>query len=194
MKIKFALILTTLAVVFIGCQQSPREDTPTEAYKRLYAAVKSKNTEAIKKEMSSTTHQFATAMAQMQKKTEEDMYKNGFTETTMGDNLPPMRDERIKGDYAALEVQNPKGIWEDLPFVKENGKWKLAIGDLFQNTFQSPGMPASKANANTEFPVPNGQDPTTVMTPKVLQMPPGATNANVVSKKTERNSNVNAAK
>ena len=40
----------------------------------------------------------------------------------------------------ALEVHNDKeNSWEDLPFVREDGQWKLAIGEMFANTWKSPG-------------------------------------------------------
>lgn len=40
----------------------------------------------------------------------------------------------------ALEVWNSTDKkWEDLPFVREESGWKLAIGDVFANTYRSPG-------------------------------------------------------
>lgn len=184
-KLFFVLIF---ALAFAACNssQTAGNDTPTEAYKRLFNAVKSKNTEAIKKEMSSTTQQFATAMAQMQKKTEEDMYKNGLLESTMSPNLPQMRDQRIAGDYAALEVQNPDGNWQDVPFVKENGVWKIAVGDLFQGSYKSPGTPASRANSNpamTDLPLESNTNP--IANGKSAPVnPSGNVNANTAKDKT----------
>ncbi len=61
MKKYLALIsLLALAAIFAACGDTPSantaqnsnpNDTPTEAYKRLFAAVKAKNTEAIKAEL-----------------------------------------------------------------------------------------------------------------------------------------------
>ncbi|MEP6923723.1 MAG: hypothetical protein ABI954_04590 [Pyrinomonadaceae bacterium] len=177
MNIKLGILICTilLAAAFAGCQNTqtaattsaaPAANTPTEAYKNLYAAVKSQKTENIKQNMSTTTQQFAEAMSQMQKKTVEEMYKNGLIESTMSPNLPSMRDERVKDNFGALEVQNPNGTWQDVPFVKEDGNWKLAVGDLFKNTYVSPGKPAAQANANTQ-------------TPQMLPVP--SSNANTMS-------------
>ena len=55
--------------------------------------------------------------------------------------LPEIRDERVKDNFGAVEVWNEKErIWEEVSFVKEDGGWKVAVGDLFRGTFQSPGQ------------------------------------------------------
>jgi hypothetical protein len=115
-------------------------DTPTEAYKRLYAAVKEKNTERIKGEMSKSTQEFADSLAGRQNRTVDQVYVNGFTATTFAPTLPVMRDERVTSCWGALEVRNDKdNRWEDLPFVNEGGFWKLAVGEMFSGAYQSPG-------------------------------------------------------
>ena len=78
-KFKFMRSITLLSLSVIigiigiacGSQNPPSTgnatgDTPTAAYKRLYSAVKSRNTDAIKKEMSKKTQDFAGAAAQRQ--------------------------------------------------------------------------------------------------------------------------------
>ena len=145
------LTLLTFATAFIACGDSPASnsdsealknpnDTPTDAYKRLFAAVKSKNTESIKNEMSAATQAFAGFVGKQQNKTIDEVYANGFTQTTFAETLPEIRDERVKGKMAAIEVWNAKSnIWEDLPFVREKTGWKLAIGDAFNKSWTSPG-------------------------------------------------------
>lgn len=115
-------------------------DTPTEAYKRLYAAVKAKNTENIKAEMSKQSQGLAESQAARQNIPVEKVYVNGFTATTFAETLPEIRDERVAGCWGAVEVRNSKDqIWEDLPFANEDGKWKFAIGEMFGGSFKSPG-------------------------------------------------------
>jgi hypothetical protein len=145
------LTLLTFATAFIACGDTPAtnsddgalenpNDTPTEAYKRLFAAVKSKNTESIRNEMSEATQAFAGFVGKQQNKTIEEVYANGFSQTTFAETLPEIRDERIKGKMAAVEVWNAKAnAWEDLPFVRERSGWKLAIGDAFRGSWTSPG-------------------------------------------------------
>ena len=109
------------------------------AYKNLYSAVKSKDTEKIKAIMSTNSLGLAEFAAGQQKKPIEEVLKNGFTATTFSETLPEMRDERIKDEFGALEVWNAKDkIWEDLPFVKEEGVWKFAMGDMFKGSYQKP--------------------------------------------------------
>ena len=151
--LSFILALTLFAVscknqqASNGTQTQPGDpvnvgnaQTPTDAYIMLYTAVKAKQTDAIKKMMSQKTVGFAEGVAGQQKKPVEKVYENGFTATTYAQTLPKMRDERVKDDMGAVEVWNEKdNKWEDLPFVKEEDGWKLAVGDLFAGTFKSPG-------------------------------------------------------
>ncbi|MBX3245315.1 MAG: hypothetical protein KF685_12765 [Acidobacteria bacterium] len=118
--------------------------TPTEAYKNLYAAVKSKDTEQIKAQMTLTTLSFAESVSQQQKAPIEKVLENGFTASTFSPSLPEMRDERIDGKMGAVEVWNAKdNVWHDIPFIHEGGAWRLAIGDEFGGRFKSPGKSRS---------------------------------------------------
>lgn len=135
------------AITFLGCGNNPpanavaSNDTPTEAYKRLYAAVKSKNIDSIKNEMTKQSNAFVATIAQMQNKPVDQIYANGLTSTLHSETLPEIRDQRINGDMGAIEVYNSGSKrWEDLPFILEDGKWKLAIGDDWNRNFKSPGM------------------------------------------------------
>jgi hypothetical protein len=167
-------LLVLLALIGFACSgaQSSAGPSPTETYKALFAAVKSKNTDAIKQQMSKNTLDFANSVAQRQNTPIEKVFENGFTATTFSEKLPEMRDERISDNFGALEVWNSKeSKWEDLPFVKEETGWKLAVGDLFKGSWKSPGkgraakemeaanaangglqaLPMSNANTNGNF-------------------------------------------
>jgi len=158
---------------------SPVADTPTEAYKRLYNAVKAKNIDEIKKSMTKTSLEFAEMAAQRQNKTLENVLENGFTATTFSPSMPEIRDERVKGVFGSVEVWNSKdSVWEDLPFVFEDGSFKLAVGELFKGSFQTPGkgrdrLEKEAANAaNPPGPPVNGMANTNMM-----QGPPRNVNA-----------------
>ncbi|MCO5333491.1 MAG: hypothetical protein M9893_05650 [Pyrinomonadaceae bacterium] len=144
---RIALLILTLFVLglVLACGNSPAapgssSDSPTEAYKRLYNAVKSKDTEAIKATMTQKSLEFAQMAAQRNNTPVEKVLENGFTATTFAEKMPEIRDERIKDEFGAVEVWNSKDSrWEDLPFIKVDGTWKFAMGELFAGTFKSPG-------------------------------------------------------
>lgn len=144
-RIFFLTIALTLMAIGFACgggtaPAGSSGDSPTEAYKRLYAAVKSKDTEAIKAQMTTKSHDFAKMAAERNNTPIEKVFENGFTATTFAEKLPEIRDQRIKDQYGSVEVWNSKDSrWEDLPFVNDNGTWKFAIGELFAGTFVSPG-------------------------------------------------------
>lgn len=127
-------------------------NTPTEAYKNLYNAVKSKNMENIKANLSKATVEFALGVAEMQKKTPEEMFKNGLLQSTMADTFPPIRNERVKGNMGALEARMPDGNWEDVPFILEDERWKMAWGDVFKGTYQKPAPAQAETEANNNVP------------------------------------------
>lgn len=117
-----------------------KPESPTEAYKMLYEAVKAKDIEKTKQLVTKSTEGLAQFMAAQQKQPVEKSYENGFTSTTLSPSLPQIRDERIKDNFGAIEVYNDKDKrWEDLPFMFEDGGWRLAVGDIFQDTYKSPG-------------------------------------------------------
>ena len=133
-------------VVFVkGYGIREMKSSPAMTYKRLFDAVKQKNTEAIKREMSKESQRLAEILAEQQKKPVDKIYENGFTATTFASSLPLMRDERIKDTFGAIEVLNKEdNKWEDLPFVFEDEDWKLAVGEIFKDTYKSPANSFSK--------------------------------------------------
>ncbi len=138
----FCTILLAVIALFATCasEGTGGGSSPTEAYKNLFAAVKAKDTEAIKANLSKKTHGLAEMQSGRSGTSIEDVYANGFTETTFASSLPTIRDERVDGNMGAIEVWNTKkSTWEDLPFILEDGSWKLAVGDIFAGNYRSPG-------------------------------------------------------
>src|SRR4051794_11345867 len=171
MKRIFILTIVLAGISYlIACSSGPDNtpiagDSPTESYKRLFNAVKAKDTKAIRQEMTKKTIEFGESTAKQFNKTLDEHFANGFTGTTFSDTLPPIRDERIKGNMGAIEVYNAKEhTWEDLPFILEDGRWRLAIGDNWAGGFQSPG----KGRDQIEKEAANVLSPNvTVMTPNM---------------------------
>lgn len=125
--------------------------SPIEAYKMLYGAVKSKDSEKIKQMLSENSLAFAGFVSGQQKKGIDEVVVNGFTATTFSDTLPQIRDERIKDGFGALEVMNPQTKqWEDLPFMIDSNITVEAIGENRDGVVailtESVKIPAEKVN------------------------------------------------
>ncbi len=166
-KIISFLFLLTFALVGSSCQKTQtanstntttaaaptvKAQSPTEAYKMLYAAVKAKDKATIRGLMSKGSLGLAEMSAGQQKKSIDQILENGLVAPTLADTITEIRDERIKGNFGKIEVKNEReNRWEDLPFVLEDGGWKLAVGDLFANTFDPQNaIPKSKGQVETE--------------------------------------------
>jgi hypothetical protein len=129
--------------------------------------------EKIKAVMSKSSQAFAQMVAARQNSPIDKVFENGFTATTFAESLPEIRDERVKGEFGAVEVWNEKDKrWEDLGFVYEDGAWKLAVGEIFGGKFQSPGT----GRATKEQEAANALNPTNNM---INAMPSNVNNSNV---------------
>ena len=114
--------------------------SPTESYKRLYGAVKTNDTYAIKQLLTKRTVDMETMAAKRAGKSLDDMLAAGGTDTTYAETMPTIRDERIRDNMAAIEVWDGKAnTWDDLPYIFEDGAWKLALGDELAGAYRSPG-------------------------------------------------------
>lgn len=202
-KIASIFLITVFALLSFSCNKKPQTapantqtaqtviaQSPTEAYKMLYAACKAKDSATIKQLMSKSSIGLASMSAAQQKKSVDQILENGLVAPTLADSLSEIRDERIKDNFGAVEVFNPKdNKWEDLPFILEDGSWKLAVGDIFQGSYVSPGksvgqMESEASNKMTQI----ENFPTTVDGGnKSPQMPPPSnSNKPVESPKTEK--------
>lgn len=162
------MLISVLLIIGVSfaCQKEKPPVTghasPTEAYKALFAAVKAKDTEAIKKTVSTKTIELGKFSMDSFKKGEKEAYEHGFTTTTSAETLPPLRDERIKDNFGALEVWNTKErAWNDVAFVFEDGGWKVAIGDAFFGVYRLPSKGRNEiekeaANAMAQGPAQQG--------------------------------------
>lgn len=182
-KKSFLLAVVILVALFaFGCDgDGGNPNSPTGAYKGLYAAVKAKNPEEIKKWLSKSTLGFAEMAAKQQNSSIDEVVKNGFTATTFAAKLPDIRDERVNENMGNVEVWNAKDKrWEDLPFIKEETGWKLAIGDVFAGTHVSPGQgtaarqaeEANKMSGNNFVEAPAAPNSNVNLNMKRTQMPP----------------------
>ena len=178
--LRIFLLLSILGSVAIGiaCSKDAAGGggtTATEAYKNLFAAVKAKDTEAIKRNLTKKTIDLGAMQSARAGTPIETVYANGFTETTFASSLPPIRDERIDGNMGAIEVWNSKNSsWEDLAFIKEDGAWRLAVGDIFSGGYKQPGKGRDEREreaANVMAPAVRPNNNANSTTPTVIDVP-----------------------
>ncbi len=102
--------------------------TPMEAVKVFIEGIRAKDDKAIRSALSKAT------VEKFEKMAEEG--KVSFFDAVVGEDLeemskmPEMRNEKVDGDKATVEMKNDKnGEWDEVPFVKEDGSWKIALFD-----------------------------------------------------------------
>ena len=121
----FALFVAVLALAVGAGACSKAGSSPTATAKAFYDAVKAKDVQGIKNNMSKASLDLMEKFAKMENKSLDDALKDPSASN------PPAtfesQNEKINGDTATLEVKDEKGNWETLPFVKEDGQWKIAL-------------------------------------------------------------------
>jgi ABC-type cobalt transport system substrate-binding protein len=158
-------------------QKTINPKTPTEAYKALFEAVKAKDTGKIQQLLSKATAALAANAAKQFNHSLEKQLENGMLETTMTDSLPGIRDERVKDNFGAVEVFNAKkNQWDETSFVFEDGGWRLAVGDLFADTYKSPGKSQAQIAAQAANSAGNNM---IKITPNMNGETPASKNSNV---------------
>ena len=130
--------LMALALVAAACGGG---SSPTATAKAFYEAAKAKDVAGIKATMSKGSLAMMESFAKMQNKSLDDALKEPSSSPP-----PPAfeaQNEVITGDTATVEVKDEKGKWEKIPFVKEDGQWKIALDKAFQQGMsgQSGGKP-----------------------------------------------------
>ena len=173
MKTHQKIIITLCALFVFGCSslQQQQAKSPTEVLKTLNEASKTKDVAAIKNSVSKGTLNLIEETAKAQNTTVDDLLKkeNGapFKE------LPEMRNEKIEGDSATIELKNTKSDdWETVPFVKEDGVWRLALDkyldDFKKKATESMKMPAPVENESES----NASQPDADKKPKEAEKKP----------------------
>lgn len=118
----FVVALMALALVATACGGG---SSPTATAKAFFDAVKARDAAGIKSTMSKGSLETMEKFAKMQNKSLDDALKEPTT-SPMPASFES-KDEKITGDTATVDVKDEKGNWETIPFVKEDGKWKIAL-------------------------------------------------------------------
>jgi hypothetical protein len=121
---RFGVLITFLVSFSLGaCSERP-PSTPLETFKTYTKAIKAKDTTTMKVLLSNATLKMHEQEAKAQGVTVDDIVKR---ETLFSENQTTVefRNEKIDGDKATLQVKTPSESWQTVPFVKEDGVWKI---------------------------------------------------------------------
>lgn len=111
-------------VMAVSCGGAKPAATPLETFKTYTKAIKQKDTTTMKILLSDATIKMHEKEAKAQGVTVDDIVKR---ETLFSESQKTVefRGEKIEGDKATLQVKNAYGVWETVPFVREDGVWKI---------------------------------------------------------------------
>lgn len=130
-------ILAVATLAFAACNRGYA--TPTATFKTFYEAAKSNNVEGVKKAMSKKTMNAITKAAAKDNKSVDEALKDVAKDAPT--SPPETRNEKIDGDKATLEIKDDKkDKWDTVPFVKEDGMWKIALLDEFSDAMDKMDM------------------------------------------------------
>lgn len=125
---RFNLLAFTIAGLVIvslgGCSASREPASPKQTFETYVRASKKKDITTMKLLLSNDTIKMHEQEAKAEGVKLDDVVKR---ETLLGEGQSTVeyRNEKIEGDRATLEYKNSYGIWETMPFIKENGEWKI---------------------------------------------------------------------
>jgi hypothetical protein len=175
MKSYIILTAALCALFFIGCNNvgkiGTQGRTPTETLKALNEASKKKDPAAIKKLLSKGTLVLLDNAALSANTSSDELLKKD--DGAPFQDLPEIRGEKIEGDTATVTVKNEvTSEDENIPFVKEDGEWKVALDKYLEelkqrfteemNKMKDSEIPASNSNSKSvEVPKENNSNSAT---------------------------------
>jgi predicted lipid-binding transport protein (Tim44 family) len=121
MRIRQILAAVTVALFSIAMTACGKSQTPTEGFKAFYEAAKNKDVAALKKTISKKLLTDLENEAKREGKPFDDFLLGSDATPSM----PEVRNEKIEGDKATLEVKGRGDTWRTTKLVKEDGTWKL---------------------------------------------------------------------
>lgn len=127
----FIITLGLFTLIVSACNKAG--SSPTATAKAFYDATKAKDVQGIKNALSKKSLAMMEAFAQMGGKSLDESLKD--TDPTKMSPTFEAQNEKITGDTATLDLKDENGKWQSVPFVKEDGQWKIAMDQLMEKAF-----------------------------------------------------------
>lgn len=124
MRFYFKFIILISAGLLAACAGESKPSTPLETLKAYTTAIKKKDTTQMKLLLSDASIKMAEQEAKSQNVNLDEVVKR---ETLFNENQKTVefRNEKIEGDKATIEMKDSFETWNTVPFVRENGSWKI---------------------------------------------------------------------
>ena len=122
---RILLVFTSILLVatMLTACGSDAPSTPVETFKTYVKAIKAKDTKAMKVLLSDASLKMHDQEAKAQNISVDEII-NRETLLAEGQRNVEYRNEKIDGDKATLQVKSG-GFWQTIPFVREDGVWKI---------------------------------------------------------------------
>ena len=119
---KFIILFS--AFLIFACAGGEKPSTPFNTMEVYTQAIKKKDLTTMKLLLSSDSLKMAEKEAKAQNVTLDEIIKR---ETLFSENQSVVRyrNEKIDGEKATIEMQDSFGSWNTVPFVREEGAWKI---------------------------------------------------------------------
>lgn len=119
------IFVAFLAVWLAACAGETKSSAPLDTLKIYTQAIKRKDAATMKKMLSKGSLQMARDEAEQQNSPLDEVLQRE-TLFSAGQTTLEFRNEKIEGEQAIIEVKNSFGTWDVVPFVREDGRWKIA--------------------------------------------------------------------
>ena len=126
MRAFYTILISIAAVALFACageRQTPQ--TPLDTLKTYTLAIKKKDAPQMKRLLSKGSIKMAEDEAK-EKNLPLDEVIQKETLFSADQRTVEFRNEKIEGETASIEMKNSYGTWDVVPFVREDGKWKIA--------------------------------------------------------------------
>ncbi len=124
MRVYFKFVILIFTVLSSSCASESKPSTPLETLQAYTRAIKRKDTTEMKLLLSDASLKMAEQEAKAQGRPLDEIVKN---ETLFNESQTELkyRNEKIDGERGSIEVKNSFGMWNTVPFVREEGAWKI---------------------------------------------------------------------
>jgi hypothetical protein len=124
MKRYHLILLIFLSALIIGCSSDTTPTTPLDSLKAYTKAIKKKDLTTMKLLLTDATLKMHEQQAKEQGVTVDDIVQRETLFNQAQTSLK-YKNEKIEGDKATIEVENSFGGYDVIPFVLEEGIWKI---------------------------------------------------------------------